>query len=207
MQGRKGRTCKSATFSWLNVTDVYHITLRVDFLWDKKSHLKGIVFPSFMGCMKNVLSPPLRPSTPRVTHIKQSTGTRDPAYVLTVCTHIICHTALSVIIAWWGHQLPPWKQLCCLMCGMHHSSSLHQPPTTTISQCEEVICHAGKVAHRVPLKHALWTVSLCNELHLADAMCGCLLWIYLSCIHRCNVIRSWESALMLLGGKCLLLHY
>lgn len=64
-----------------------------------------------MGYVKNVLSALLWLSTLYVTHIKQSKGTRAPSYVLTVCTHIICHAALSVIIAWWGNQLPLWEKL------------------------------------------------------------------------------------------------
>lgn len=141
-----------------------------------------------MGCMKNVLSPPLRPSTPSVTHIKQSKGTTAPAYVLTVCTHIICHAALSVIIAWWGHQLPPWEQLCCIMCGMHHSSAA--APTSnhhhlSVWRSDLSSRQGGTLS---PTKTSLWIVSPCNELHLADTMCDGLLWIFI--MHQ-RMLYQW----------------
>lgn len=114
--------------------------------------------------MKNVLSTPWRLAKQCVTHIKQSKATTAPSHVLAVCTHIICHTALSVMIAWWEHQAPPWEQLCCIMCGKLHSSASAPPPNTIISQCEEAICHAAKVAHRIPVKHVLRIVFLLDEL-------------------------------------------
>lgn len=152
-----------------------HITLRGDFLRDRKSHLKGTFPLPFMRNMKNVPSPALRPSGPRLTHIKQSEGTVAPAYVLTVGTHIICHSTLSVIMARWGHQLPPVG--AAPPYNVQDASFLSRPPATAIPQCEEMICHAGKVAHRLPLKHALGIVSLCTELHLIGATCDSFHWI------------------------------
>lgn len=52
MQGEKEK--RTTFLSWLNVTDVWHVTLLGDSLRDKESHLKGAVFPSFTGHMKNM---------------------------------------------------------------------------------------------------------------------------------------------------------
>lgn len=75
----------------------------------------------------------------------------------------------------------------CVGCIIHQS--LHQPPNTTISQCEEVICHAGKVAHWVPLKPTLSSVSLCNELHLTDVV-----WLFALNTHQLKPLIgfSWS---------------
>lgn len=115
----------------------------------------------FMDCVKNILSP-LVPSMLCVSHIKQSKGTAALAYVLTVCTHIICHPALSVITACWGHQHPRWERLCCIMCRMHHSSAAAprtdlKPPA--ISQHEQAICRACKVVQPVSLIHCFFTLG------------------------------------------------
>lgn len=75
----------------------------------------------------------------------------------------------------------------CVGCIIHQP--LHQPPNTTISQCEEVICHAGKVAHWVPLKPTLSSVSLCNELHLTDVV-----WLFALNTHQLKPLIgfSWS---------------
>lgn len=107
-------------FSWFNVMDVYHITGAWWLPVRQEVTSQGHCFSFFYRLHEKH---PFSPAEPHyaVCDPHKTEGTAR-AYVLTVCTHIICHTALSVIIAWWGHQ-PLWEQLCWIMCGMRHSSA------------------------------------------------------------------------------------
>lgn len=155
--------------------------------------------------MKNVLSP-LAPCTLCVTHIKQSKGTTALAYVLTVCTHIICHTALSVIIAWWGHQHPHWEQPSCLMCGMHHSSATAPHTTRTLPQSLSVNKWSVLLArwHAVSLQHGAWVPALCNVCD--TSLIFCFEYIHHACAQISLCCFKIKSYLRIVSDTNMRLH-
>lgn len=134
---------------------------------ETRSHISRACFRSLYWLHEKH---PHFPTSPRpdalcLTHIKQSIGMSAQAFVLTVCTHIICHSAPTVNTARRGHQLP---LLCVKRGGASFLIPLHHPPATTIPHGEEATSRAEARWQRcIQLKYALRAVSLCSGLHSA----------------------------------------